>query len=1585
MKLKQTVWVILVVLLRMSAYGQGLKLSDNPDTFLTEFGAVLTASANPQAAVLQQNFEKNWNTLSRTQQSGLATAASLMLKKGYKSPQFVPLAETFNQALSAGLNGSTLDGFIETFKKTVELTDMKTTMSLLAITKSFYTNKSIYASNYNRLYVLAGSLSFQYNEQKIDLNADAPPKPTATTPTATPPATQTNSDGWDDAPAKATSPRNDPWDDTPLPTPQNGTAAPVADLPPPMFINAGPTLVFTGANLTIATSSDSVTMLGTNATLGIKEGVLVGKGGQFTWENVGHPEIFVKLDSYSMEIKNARVRSESATLTYSDKLQQPVKGIFEFQSKKRAANTPASYPRFMSYKNDVVLKGISDFEYQGGISLMGNKLSSTSLREKYSSITINQAGKPLFRFNARQFEINDSLIVSPAATFTGYFADNDSLYHPLVKVTYHRLKQALRLSKVEAGGFRESNYLDSYHKLEIFADAVNWQVKEQKIDFSILVAKNIIPALFESYDYYNPQRFNSIAEAYNFNPLIVVSNYAKKNNLSEVRLSEMAKAYQKDLNSIKPIFLSMMQKGYFEYDPEIEKIKLSRKGNHYLAVLNNKKDYDNFLIPSYYASNAKDSSANASLRLTDNILLIRGVKQFYLSDSLNVYMAPYDNLIKVNKDRNFGISGELKTGNFRFRGKDLSFNYADFSVKINKIDSITFIPQKELAKKGRTEIGGDLKYESGTLYINMPENKSGRQRRPEFPRLVIPTGVTAYFDQSYRKERVYDRKVYFKVPSIDFDSLNIKDIDFVGMFHSDGIFPSFKETLVSMPDNSLGFVHKVPEGKYILYNSRSFMKFNSPIVMDKKGLHSDGELNHLTAQIQAKEMYFAQDSARANGSMGLVNEGTIGQAFFTKVAINNYSLLWKPKVDSMMVESKGGQFDLYSGSTRLEGKLLVRQSGLFGLGKVLRNDSQTQSDFFKFGKELFTAEMAKLMVGDNLRSAKPALYGKYLQVKFNLAQGKVTIETAQYLSKGDSTSLFLPYTAYKTSINIAEWDMNKKTISMRGDVQNSVFTSVEPSQNGLYFNASDAVYNMEQQSLFVNGVPHIFSADAKIFPDRGQVTIKRDAEMQPLVQAKLIVDTLTGYHKMIDGTIKITSKNKFEGDATYQFVNINRDTINIKMGNFELKEVASEDRRNKKAKSFITTARATVIEKDKFHISPKVLYKGDIVMIANEPSLKMEGWVKPETPNRKDVISWIPYRGKSTDDAQIDVSPTLKDDLNTTLVAGLHHKTAAAGIYTTFFTNKQDTKDEDIFLAKGPFRDVPNSKRFEIGSSENEKSYEATRYTYDDASKTVTLEGGFNLFQLNNYIQTTGFAEIRLDSNSYKFDQMFVVNFPVPSDVLKIMADKIIKQNVERTDLESADDPDEKERLLSKIANVIGGKTVASQERKLKNEHVALHTLSSKLNTTFVLSKVNLRYSEANSAFYSVGTLGVSSVGAADINAQMKGYLEVRKANDGDEFYLYLEPSDDLWFYVGFYKNELGIVSSDADFNAVVTSKTKSNKKGNGKNAYTFLPVEAEEKISFIERFTDNYRNKAERKKRINTEEKPQEKKKEVEKEKDGF
>ena len=794
---------------------QGLKLSDKPEEFLVDAKNFLALSNNPQAESIAQNFDKLWNSgkLTDAQKSKLASVSNFMFKKGYKPPQFVGLFDAIILGVNKSLMPQTLlDNYLETLRKSVETGDTKTTLRYIDISRLFFNNQALYFTNFNRLYALNGTLGFRFNDQKIEINKQEKPI-TPSQPTTATPEPEKKTNAWED------------WD-APLPTGGNATPTQAqVEEPATQFLNLGPVIEFFKIDLVIATANDSVTLKNTSPILSIKEGVLFGTGGTFSWENVSMPEVFATFNNYNMEIRNPKITSEFATITNTQKLNTPIKGIFEFVSKKRAKNAPTLYPRFMSLQNDVVLKNSGDIDYKGGFTMVGNKISSSSLQSKYATIIIKKDGKMAFRVTSKRFEIGDSLIISPSAIFTGYFAGSDSLYHPSVKVNYNRKNFILRLNKMDVGGFRESSYSDSYHKLDITADAMSWNMNDQRMDFSILTAKNVVPALFESHDYYNPERFAQISANYSFNPLLVVSSYIRKNNLQSTTLTDLTKAFNKDAAALRPVFLEMMQKGYFEYDPEVEILKLSRKGLHNLAAYGARKDYDNFLIPSYYSSNAKDTTSNASLNLKDNQLIVRGVKQFYLSDSLNVFMAPYDNIIKVNKDRNFGISGELKTGNFRFRGKDLSFNYGEFSVKLNKIDSITFVPQKELSKKGRIEIGGDLKYEAGVIYINKPDNKSGRQRLVEYPRLVVPTGVTAYFDHPYRANGVYNKKVFFKVPSIDFDSLNIKDIDFVGTFNSDGIFPPFKETLISMPDNSLGFSHKVQEGKYNVYNSKTSVKF----------------------------------------------------------------------------------------------------------------------------------------------------------------------------------------------------------------------------------------------------------------------------------------------------------------------------------------------------------------------------------------------------------------------------------------------------------------------------------------------------------------------------------------------------------------------------------------------------------------------------------------------------------------------------------------------------------------------------------------------------------------------------------------
>jgi hypothetical protein len=1563
------------------SYSQQLRISEKPDDFIKSWQDVMTATQNAAAPDAIKSIDELWKhpRFAEARRGQLVAVSNSLQKKGYKPiPHQLALVEALLQAAkNENIETSVLEPFLATVQKTAELSDSKTFQTLLNISKAYFSNRAVYNSNYNRLYLFSGNVTFKYFEQPFTLNA----------PTATPaPAGQNK-------PAENEKTTFDEWD-APSTSALESIQKP-AEVVVPQVIAAGPAIEIKVGTLVIATPSDSASLINTNVTIGFKEGILLGNGGKFSWETVGQPEVFADLGNYRMEVRNPKLVCDNATLTHPKNLTTPIKGIFEFQSKKRAKNVVASYPRFMSFDNNIALKNLNtaDIEYRGGFALAGRRVYSSSVNSRFATLLVKQQGKLTFRCVSKRFEVSDTLLSSPSSTFTAYI-DTDSLFHPAVKLFFDKSKGFVRLSKLDDSGFKQTMFEDNYHKFYILADQMRWSLTDQKMDFLILRGKNVVPALFESFDYFSPQRFQEIPGPFNFNPLLVLANYTRTKNVSSANVYDLATAYRQDVGHLRNAMLYMMQQGFVEYDAEVENLKLSRKGLHYLNANAGRKDYDSFVIPSFYVGSGKDSSstANATISLKDNQLTIRGVKQFHLSDSLNVYVAPSDQVLKITKNRNLIANGELKTGNFRFRGKEFAFNYNDFSVKFSKIDSITFVPQKEIAKGGKTEIGGDLRYESGVVYINKPDNKSGKVRLPEFPRLVVPNGVTAYFDQPYRVNGAYSRKVFFKVPSIDFDSLNVKDIDFVGTFTSDGIFPPFKETLISMPDNSLGFSHVVPNGKYPLYNGSSSMNFAGPLLMDKKGLHADGEINHLTAAIKAQEAFFTPDSVTATGNVGQIKEGQVGNSYFTKVDIKDFSLKWKPRVDSMVIVTKTNAFDFYEASCHLVGRLIVRQTGLFGLGTLKRTDSEIVSERFKFGKEQFTASMADVKIGENFKAIRPQLTGSNTEIDFDIAKNLVQVKVSDKAEIADTSLFYFPYVAYKTNMRKAVWEIANKRIAMKGDLRKTFFAATEPSQEGLVFNGMEAIYELEKYSLNLFGVPAIKTADAKIIPNRGEVTVRKDAEMRPLFKARVQIDTLFGYHNLTDGNIRILSAKRFEGDATYQFVNSLGDTTNIKMGNFEL--VARQNPGDSKKKEvYFTQAKAILEERDKFHISPQLLYRGSISMVAYEKNLILDGFIRPDLKNRTDVGNfWIPFKGKNTDEVKITVDQSLRGE-SVSLSSGLHFRRGVGGLYTTFLSGKENAKDDDIFNATGQLFDFPKQKSLEIVPLEKAagRSYEGTRYIFSDSKKSINLEGRFNLANIGDLLESAGTAKINSDSSlRYDFDQMMVFNFELPQQALVQMGEKIIRTNLnDRTNVKSADEKDDKDALMVKLGSLYGHKAVETYRTRGAFEHVPLHTAFPKIAPAMLtLTKVNLKWSGEQNTFYSVGKVGVANIGAADVNAEMDGYIEIRKNPEGDDVYVYLEATPEVWYYFGFLKNQMGAMSSDGEFNAQITAKAKTIKAKN----YSLTVAEANEKDVFVDHFVRTYMPKSlikdpkdPKKSIIKKEDKPADKKKKADETKEGF
>jgi hypothetical protein len=1535
---------IILLLIGLKAHSQLIRLSENAESFPAEMKIVMATGSNSFAIALGDTFEQQFKEKYTPKQQQLAIATSLdMAKRGHKMPQYYLYLRLLDFKLNEeGNDPAAFDNLLEVLQKMVAVNAVQKASENFEKLNEFVRSRTIYKSNYNTLYALNGKYKLRFEDTAVQYFE--PEKPAELTK-ADIPKQEDDFGLFDDWDREET---DDDWSDEPtafeLEILKKEIQLPVA---------LGLLTELKGVDLVFVTQSDSVVLKNTDGGIVWRTGKFLGNGGKFSWESVGLPQIVANLKKYSFDIMNPRFSAEEVTLTYPDRLTAPVEGIFEFKGSKRPYGVMNSYPRFKSYEANANIKNIEQYiDYQGGFSLMGNQILSSSLANKFSTIIVKKPNAYHFKAISRKFILSDSVINADRAGFVAYIGE-DSISHPGVQFKFNSEQQTVRLNKLKEGMFQGTSYTDTFHQMDIRCDAVRWDLTTQKMDFYIVAAKAQVPVLFESFNFFSPKRVQDLSGAAGFNPLLLVNNYVSKTRNFEFTTEDIARSVGRQPQQFQGGLMVTVQQGLLSYNPVKQTFKLTPKGIHYIRAFMGQKDYDDLLIPSFFSSN--DSTANGTLDLKTKELTIRGTKRFSLSDDLGIYFIPYDNTLQFKKDRKFSFDGQLIVKNYRFSGKNLEVDYDNLAVKLNEIDSISFIPIAIYKEGGKTLVGGGVSYENpGMLYLNRPDNKSGKMDLPEYPRLVMEKGLRIYFDEENRKGGQFNREVYFDIPKVDNDSLNVKDLAFDGIFHSDNIFKPFKEQLVVMPDVSFGFTHQVPNGKYSIYGDKSSMEFDSELSMDAKGLHASGKINHLAASLNATNVNFYSDSVLAVGEIGEIKETANAQmAYFPQVSVNNYSLKWLPKADSMLVASKAG-FKFYEGTSTLTGRLLVRSGGLFGLGILARTDSETKSDEFKFDKPGFQADRSVFKIKSAVASAKPVLLGENVNVNFNVVNSLVEIAINEE-GFGDTTraSLEFPSAAYRTNIGRAKWDIDKKVVSMKGNVENTTFSSTNKDQLGLAFSGSAAEYNIDAMTLNIAGVPFITSADARITPDKGKVTIQRNAAMQPFTNASLTIDTLNGYHNLTNGNIRIVSKEKFTGDASYQFVNVSSDTFNIKMGNFELRDLAQSRQVKDKNVTLSTVANATVKVTDGLFLSPKMLYKGDISMFAPQKNLTLDGYVIPELKKYPQLGgTWITYQGDKSEEITINVNEQLSNG-DERLFAGLHVKANAGtnGLYPTFLSKKLSPEDDNIFVATGNFRrDEPN-KRFVIVPEETKR--QTNRYELLDDEGVIRTEGKFNLLggESSKYIDAAGFAEVNLDSNDYLLDMMMLYEFPLSQQLALSMADKIIKTNLDQGNNESAI-PFESDAFMSKLTQFVSEKDAEAYRDQLYKQHLPMFKFSPKFATTMVLSDVKMRWNPDINAFYSVGKLGISNIGESDVNAMVNGYLEIKKNPlAGDEVYLFLEVSGENWYYLGYKDGEMGVISSDDSFNKLVAEKDKGAKS----KEYKVISIDFAEPITFRRRFLATY------------------------------
>ena len=174
------IFFLFLSLLAFSSKAQLIRLSDKPETFITDIQTVMATDNNAIAIATGKKIESYWTSrFSAEQKTALISTCRKMGTRGHKMAQFYFFFTILDKCIEQEkFSDEKVSSLINITEKFVELYDIKTATKMLEILKDFLENRRLYSSNFNRLYALGGNYEFLFLDTKANVN-NAPVNPQA--------------------------------------------------------------------------------------------------------------------------------------------------------------------------------------------------------------------------------------------------------------------------------------------------------------------------------------------------------------------------------------------------------------------------------------------------------------------------------------------------------------------------------------------------------------------------------------------------------------------------------------------------------------------------------------------------------------------------------------------------------------------------------------------------------------------------------------------------------------------------------------------------------------------------------------------------------------------------------------------------------------------------------------------------------------------------------------------------------------------------------------------------------------------------------------------------------------------------------------------------------------------------------------------------------------------------------------------------------------------------------------------------------------------------------------------------------------
>jgi hypothetical protein len=717
---------------------------------------------------------------------------------------------------------------------------------------------------------------------------------------------------------------------------------------------------------------------------------------------------------------------------------------------------------------------------------------------------------------------------------------------------------------------------------------------------------------------------------------------------------------------------------------------------------------------------------------------------------------------------------------------EASYIYNTHKINLFKTDKSLFRvkPMTEADGKQMITITNEIKSISGELLVDDPANRAGLNKKiTDFPKIIVDKPSFVYYNQPSIFKGAYDSaRFYYTMDPFEMDSLdNFKESHqrFKGELSSAGIFPKFREDLKIMPDYSFGFSTKAKDGGYDFYSEDA--KYEDKIILSGKGLQGAGTIKFIYSTSISKAYTFLPDS-------------TIGYAIFDNKPIElgvEYPDIQSPEAFISFVpknnflkasSTPNNELTMFNKECRMKGTLIITKDGCTGFGVTTFKDANMGAKKLKFKRWDIDSDTANFNLKNNFRvddedplSLKTANLNAHVsfkdrkgQFRSNSGTSRIEFPVNQYLCKMDFFTWFMDEEAIEMSSS-KDADLDLKTDL---DLATANFFSLHPEQDSLSFRAREAKYSMKQKTIFCKKVFFIDIADARIIPDSNALTIRKKARIDPLLNATMLVNSITKLHKFTNCTIEIQARTMYEAKGDYPYYDADSSMTIIKMNSITVDS------------TYQTAARGKISIKDNFKLSKHFEYYGDVLVYSFNPLIKFTGATRIVHNCNKFKKSWMSFNAEiDPKNIQIPVSSSMKSLDSLSLTAGIvwrdSKRTDEIALYPTFLSEIQEKGDQVVFTSDGFLQYSAFTNEFQIGSAEKlinrfEKgNYLALQTGNCSLSGDGVITLGMNYSPIN--LETVGTINYYQESEQTNMNLTIKYNLPLDEKSFERIAEKLLK------------------------------------------------------------------------------------------------------------------------------------------------------------------------------------------------------------------